>query len=155
MDAEKRQRIEEEGNRCEAFWEKLVDYMSGKGYVVKASDSGTNARYCLEEGQEDQVSWMQKPKKSFRIASFWSWFANMETCLAPRNYIQCWNVDFGYVKPRWNPTSGTLAKQGWAVAYTEDGYHYHTIYGRRKNPFTKKWEFYAPDFDKIIKELSF
>lgn len=147
--------IEEQGKACKEFWAKLVEIMTKKGYVWQPSDTGTTAEYLFREGEESQLSWMGKPKKSFRIGDFWSWYANTETCLAPSGHIQCLNTDFGYVKKRPDPVKGTSPRKGWAVAYTEDGYHYYTIFGRKLDKKTGEWKFITPSVDSVLSELSF
>lgn len=148
-------RFAEQKNQCHAFWSELVEKMAEKGYVLQKSDTGTTAEYLFREGDEKYLSWLNKPKRSFRIADFWSWYANTDKCIAPPNYVQCLNVDFGWVKKRPDPIWGTHPKKGWAVAYTEDGYHYNTIFGRKFDGWSRKWEFITPSVDEVLNKLGF
>ena len=137
---------------CMKFWRKLCKMMAEKGYQLQASDTGTNAEYLFPAGTRRDLTWLGKPKKSFRVANFWNWFANFENCLAPWNHIQCLNVDFGYTQPR-KSARATRPKMGWAVAYTEDGYRYHTVFGWK---FTREggWEFVEPELtEELIDNL--
>ena len=140
---------------CSQFWTELSNRLKERGYILQLSDTGTTAEYLLKEGDEKYLTWRNKPRESFRIANFWSWYANTETCLAPAAYIQCLNADFGRIKPRHDPVKGTSPRMGWAVAYTKDGYYYHTVFGKKYDRSKKQWVFITPTVDEVLEELGF
>lgn len=137
--------------KCKEFWEELKKVLLELEYEEEKSDTGTDAEYLFPKGTGKYLTWLNKPYRSFRIASFWSWFANTNRCIAPENYIQCYNVNFGKIEKRKDKIKGTPPKRGWAVAYTPDGYHYHTIFGKTRSKTTNEWDFIYNDVEKALK----
>lgn len=109
---------------CQDFFRELCWKMEEYNYIRQASCNGGLSSYLVLAGSQNQITYEQKPKYSFRISDHWNWKAALYKCPNP-NYIQCYNVDLLQ-----NPSYITDSPMNAiSVAVTMDGYKYHTVFG--------------------------
>lgn len=128
----------EKAKECTRFFDALADILKGS-YEIVASCNKDFSRYLVPKGTRDQITYMGKPEKSFRISDHWSWYSSIKKCPDP-DYIQCESVDMPKVRAREKEGNASNAWRGFQVAIQGTDGRYHHVFGDKWDPKTKSFD---------------
>ncbi len=129
--------IEERKGKCINYFNNLAESLK-KTHVVVNSCNNDMSAYLVPIGTEDQITYSSKPKNSYRISDHWNWYSNVNKC-PNESYIQCYNVDLPFARPRLAPGKASKPRFAISVAYFGNDGKYHHVYGEKFNRKTKEW----------------
>ena len=134
---------EEKSKKCSDFFDALSEFLSDI-YKVMPSCNNDISKYLVPAGTESEVTYVSKPKNSFRFSDHWNWYANTKKCPDP-DYVQCNSADAPWPKERLKPGKASFPVQALQCCVMEDDGLYHVIFGERYNRDTGEWTWCESD----------
>ena len=138
---------------CIEFFNQLSEILvkSGAYEVIKSCNQDLSA-YLIPKGTISDLSYSNKPAKSFRVSDHWNWYSNLKKNPDP-HYIQCYSVDLPRAKKRNEPGKASTPIQAAQVGYFDEDNKYHAVFGEIFDRKTKTWDWLEADPEDVLNWL--
>ncbi len=138
---------------CVEFFDQLSELLVESGnYEVVGSCNKDSSAYLIPTGTIGDLSYSNKPARSFRLSDHWNWYSNLKKNPNP-HYIQCYSVDLPRAKKREDPTKASVPIQAAQVGYFDKDNKYHAVFGEIFDRTTKTWSWLFADPADVIAGL--
>lgn len=144
--------FEEKRILCNEFFDELSAQLQDKNYIVIDSCNQDVTKYLIPKGTESKLSYYGKPEASFRISDHWNWKSSLKKCIVD-DYVQCFNVDMPWTRPRQEPGKATKPVYGWQVGFYGPDYKYHAVYGEVFDRKTREWDWLENSVNDVIRQV--
>ena len=109
----------------------------GDDYILRPSCNQDVSLYLIPKDSIDQLSYVGKPEKSYRMSNHWNWYSNLKKC-PDESMVQCFSPDLPAPKQRKAPGKASDPIDAVCVCEYLNG-EYHVIFGQKYDHETKQF----------------